>query len=149
MKFATIFSILALFICQRSNAQTTNHTSEASARAHYVAKDVKFTALNIDYGLGHVLMSEQPTLYNVQLPVEDRSSFKKSQPADAESLGLQVWFLRTDGTAIPQQKLGEIRVDNQFFMMYAFDKGSANELAGIVVRAKGKLYVQEIGADKK
>jgi len=154
MKVTIFFALFALALCHHSNAQTTNNTSATLTRAHRAAVDVKHIPLSIDYGLGHVLMSEQPTLYSVQLPIGGGSSFKKLTPPDATGFGLQVWLLKTDGTVIPQSgKPGQIEIGNagwdNYYMFYTFDKGSSNELAGIVVRVKGKLYSQEIGAERR
>jgi hypothetical protein len=154
MKISTIFAACLVMICQTSNAQTTNKPTAALSHASQTAEDVKHTVLNIDYGLGHVLMSEQPTIYAVQLPVGGGSSFKEYPAPDVAGMGLQVWLLRADGTTIPQRgKPAQIGIGNagwdNLFMIYTFDRGVSNELAGIVVRAKGKLYCQEIGADKK
>jgi hypothetical protein len=38
---------------------------------------------------------------------------------------------------------------DSFDMIYAFDKVPSDELAGIVLRAKGKLYCQEIRTTEK
>ena len=104
-------------------------------------------------GFGSVLMSEQPTVFLVQLPIGGGSSFVKRPPPDVNSLDLQVWLLRKDGTAIPQHdKPTSIGIANAGsdtdYMIYTFEKVASYELAGIVVRVKGKLYCQEIGVEK-
>jgi len=155
MKNLKILAVcLGMMIGQFCNAQNTNKVTGALSKARQAAMEVKHIPLTINYGLGHVLMSEQPTLYSVQLPIGGGSSFEKYPAPDVESFGLQVWLLRTDGTAIPQHgKPGEIEIGgagwDNVYMLYTFDKGASNELAGIVVRAKGKLYCQEIGAERK
>lgn len=155
MRFVKISAVcVALVMCQPSDAQNTNKVAQALSKARQAAMEVKHIPLSINYGLGHVLMSEQPTLYSVQLPIGGGSSFEKYPTPDVDSLGLQVWLLRTDGTAIPQQgKPGEVVIGaagrDNVYMFYTFDKGASNELAGIVVRAKGKLYCEEIGAERK
>jgi hypothetical protein len=154
MKLAIIFVVLAVLPCHHSNAQATNKPAEIFSRARRGAVEVKHIPLSIDYGFGHVLMSEQSTVYSVQLPIGSKSSSEKHEPLDPGSLNLQVWLLKTDGTAIPKHgKPGEVEIGSMgwdnYYMMYTFDKGSSNELAGIVVRAKEKLYVQEIGTAGK
>jgi hypothetical protein len=155
MKILKILAVcVGVVICQLCVAQDTNKVTGALSKARRAAMEVKHIPLTINYGLGHVLMSEQPTLYSVQLPIGGGSSFEKYPTPDVGSLGLQVWLLRTDGTAIPQHgKPDQVGIGNagwdNLYMIYTFDKGASSELAGIVVRAKGKLYCQEIGAERK
>jgi len=100
-------------------------------------------------GFGPVAMSDQPALYLVQLPVGGGSSFTNHPPPDVSSLGLQVWLLKTDGTAVhPRGKPSRIGIGNAGwdtdYMIYTFNKVPSNELAGIILQVKGKLYSREI-----
>jgi hypothetical protein len=54
----------------------------------------------------------------------------------------QAWLLRKDGTTVPKFDLGWW--DIPFATRFAFQPVPASELAGVVVSAKGKLYVREI-----
>jgi len=94
-------------------------------------------------------MSEQPTLYLVQIPIQGRSSFDKYSAPDVKSLGLQVWLLKRDGTTVHQQQkptmigIGNAGWDTDY-MEYTFNKVPSDELAGIILQVKGKLYCSEI-----
>jgi len=146
MKITTpIVVCLSILVCYFSDAQDTNKTVE-----------VRHIDLKMDMpgGFGSVLMSEQPTLYLVQLPVGGGSSFEKHPAPDVESLGLQVWLLRADGATISQRdKPTLIGISNAGsdtdYMMYTFARGASDELAGIVLQVKGKLYCREIGIQRK
>jgi len=134
-----------ILICLSSDAQDTNKIEAARKEASQVRPCV----LKIDYGYGPAVFSDQPTLYLVQLPVATGKISEEHSEPDVDSFGLQVWLLKTDGTSIPQRgKPNMVGIGNAGWytdsMIYTFDKVPANELAGIVLRVKGKLYCQEI-----
>ena len=143
---------LGILICHSSDAQNTNRTTEVG----HVAEEIRNIDLKMDMpgGFGSVLISELPTSYLVRLPVHNGIPVKEYSLPDLSGLGLQVWLLKTDGTSVPQR--GKPRLAgmqnagwDSFDMIYAFDKVPSDELAGIVLRAKGKLYCQEIRTTEK
>jgi hypothetical protein len=143
---------LGILICHSSDAQNTNRTTEVG----HVAEEVRHIDLQTDIpgGFGSVLISELPTSYVVQLSVHNGIPVKEYSPPDLSGLGLQVWLLKTVGTSVPQQGKPRLAgVQNagwdSSYMNYAFDKVPSDELAGIVLRVKGKLYCQEIRATEK
>jgi|GEM_PF-3337904 len=144
LKIVGVFAaILCLLACRSVPAQSTNTPA---------VKKVQHIDLKIDYGFGRVLMSEQPAVYAVQLPMGKPA--EEGAASDANSLDPQVWLLKTDGTTVPARArpthvgIGMAgRVTH--YMMYTFDKVPADELAGIVVRAGGKLFCEEIGTERK
>jgi hypothetical protein len=149
---ASLAFALGILICHSSRAQSTDAATKISKEA----SPVRFSDVKINYGFGSVLMSEQPKLYTVQLPVGGGSSFEKHPYPDVSGWGLQVWLLKADGTAVPQQgKPSLVRIGNagsdMDYMVFAFAEkpGSTDELAGVTVRVKGKFYCHEITADGK
>jgi hypothetical protein len=148
---ASILFCLSVLTCRSSDGQDTNKTAEVSGQANRIAEEVRHIDLKMDMpgGSGSVLMSEEPTLYLVQLRVGGGSSFEKRPPPDVSSLGLQVWLLKADGTTIHQHDkptligIGNAGFDTDY-MIYTFDNVPSNELAGIVLLVKGKLYCREI-----
>src|SRR5215467_11055621 len=98
---ATALFCLAALIWRFSQGQNTNTTTEAWNQTEGVRHfDLK---MDMPGGLGPVAMSDQVAMYVVQLPVGGGSSFEKHSPPDVSSLGLQVWLLKTNGTAVNQR----------------------------------------------
>lgn len=141
---------LSILACRPSEALDTNLV--AGLPKHFRHIDAK---MEIPGGFGHILVSEQPQFYSVQVPVGSYRTDRKWAPPDLAGLGLQVWLLRADGTAIPQREkpslvmLGEIGNRGTDYMVYTFQRDPANDLAGIVMRVKGKLYSREIAGEGK
>ena len=144
---ATSLFCLAVLTCRSSDRQDTNILTEALKQAGEVRHvDLK---MEMPGGLGSVLMSDQPALYLVQVPVGGGSSFKKYSPPDVSSMGLQVWLLKADGTSVRQREkpslmgIGNAGWDTDY-MIYTFNKVPSNELGGIVLQVKGQLYCRKI-----
>jgi len=110
--------------------------------------------LKLPDGLGRLIVSEQPTLISVQVPVASRPplpSGSKEEPLapDVSKLGVQVWLLRADGTVISQQRGGGslVGIGGQgmnWFLGFPFAKVPLSEISGIVLRKAGKLYCHEL-----
>jgi hypothetical protein len=144
---ATILFCLAVLTWCSSRGQDTNKPIEVWNQT----EGIRHIDLKIDMpdGLGPVSMSDQVAMYVVQLPIGGASSFAKYSPPDASGLGLQVWLLKTNGTAVNQRtKPHIIGIGNAgwdtYYMIYTFDRVPSNELAGIVFQVKGKFYSREI-----
>ena len=116
--------------------------------------------LKLPDGLGRLIISEQATLILVQVPVASRlqlppGSNEKRPAPDASKLGLQVWLLRTDGTAILQRSGGAGLVGIggggvvNWFVTFDFAKVPLGEISGIVLRKAGKLYCHELPVGQK
>lgn len=58
----------------------------------------------------------------------------------------QTWLLRTDGTAVPQRKPGQARLNlnGSDIMSVSFDDIPLKELAAVVVTVDGKTWVRAI-----
>jgi len=70
-------------------------------------------------------------------------------PRPLKDLAIQVWLLRADGTTVVQKSKLNFAIGNAGestdTMMFVFDRIAPNELAGVVARVDGKLFVREIG----
>ena len=142
------YAVLGLFAVLVITARETS-----AADKGLNVPEVVHIPLDLDIpGLGSVLMSEQPTLYLVQVPVRSVPWGEKRTKPNVKELGLQVWLLKKDGTAIPQKNLGVVEIGTAgaptSYMIYNFEKVPTNQLAAIVLRAKGELYCRQIGPDK-
>ena len=144
---ATILLCLGVLTCRSSVGQDTNKSTDALRQAGEVRHiDLK---LDMPEGLGSVLMSEQPTLYLVQVPVGGGRSLTKYPSPDVSNLVLQVWLLKADGSSVHQQEQPDLTVIGNagwdtYSMDYTFNKVPSSELAGIVLQVNGKLYCREI-----
>ncbi|MGC9943071.1 MAG: hypothetical protein ABSE48_14675 [Verrucomicrobiota bacterium] len=156
MKTLLIVAVyLSISIYHSSLAQSIQATARIGTDEHLrTVIRVRQILLNMKMpdGLGDVSMTEQidptskrPTIYGVQLPI-GRMSY-------VDSLGLQVWLLRADGTAFPQSglpsRISTATIGQEDDMFYTFTKRSPAEPVGIVLRVKGKLYSAEIKAEGK
>ena len=109
--------------------------------------------LKLPDSLGQLIVSEQSTLILVQVPVA--GSNEKRPAPDASKLGLQVWLLRTDGTAILQRSggAGPVGIGGggviNWFVTFDFAKVPLSEISGIVLRKAGKLYCHELPVGQK
>ena len=129
-------------------ALTPGRSDDQSKIIHY--------DLNLDVpgGYGAVLFSEQPTIYVFEVPVGGGPSLEKRPVPDLESLGLQVWLLKADGTTIPRDSqpasitIGNAGGDTDC-VIYTFTKLPAGKPVGVVLRVKGKLYCREINVERK
>jgi hypothetical protein len=98
--------------------------------------------------LGHAIFREQTSNFSLQVPMGGRKNGKPM--SNLSNLNLQVWLLKTDGTAIPQLEspseisIGSIGDYSTDYMFYKFSKVPINELSGVVVGVNGKLYCHEI-----
>jgi hypothetical protein len=91
------------------------------------------------------------------------NGFQQTNLTEPEALGdlnLQVWLLRNDGTALSSigktilgrgwQQTFSIPGERDYkdSMLYSFIKVPVEGLAGVVIRAKGKLYCYQIDQKK-
>jgi len=110
---------------------------------------------SVPEGFGDGVLREQPTLFTVQLSVGGRKQGQKPHETETGGTKSQVWLLKANGTSLPQlcqpdlislSSIGDNMID---YMIYSFPKVPTNELAGIVVRIKGKLYCHDFTSGKK
>lgn len=100
--------------------------------------------------LGQAIFREQSSNLSLQVPIGFRKNGEKLSMSNSNTLDLQVWLLKTDGTSIPQSDKPSVVTIGSFgdystdYMFYRFPKVPVNELSGIVVSVKGKLYCHEI-----
>ena len=87
-------------------------------------------------------------------------SSDSNEPDALAELSLQVWLLRNDGTAL--SSIGKTILDRgwqQTFsfsgkheymdsILYCFTKVPVKDLAGVVIRANGKLYYYQVDQNK-
>jgi hypothetical protein len=109
--------------------------------------------LSVDLpNLGQAVFREQSSNLSLQVPIGFRKNGENLTVSNSNTLNLQVWLLKTDGTSIPQlDKPSMISFSNNFdrgswtdYMFYHFQKVPLNELSGVVVSMNGKLHCHEI-----
>jgi hypothetical protein len=141
---------LSILVCGPTDAKDPSNVP--GLPSHFRHIDAK---MDIAGGFGDVLMTEQPTFYSVQVPVGSARVDRKWTPPDLTGIGLQVWLLRADGSAIPQLQKPSIAMIGNFgsygttYMVYGFERDPTNDVARIVIQVNGRLYSREIGAGRK
>lgn len=94
----------------------------------------------------------QPAFILVQLSGQSTPNGKTNpNPKPLSGMAIQLWLLRTDGTAVPQHgKPGFVGLSNMGevtdMMSLLFEDAPTKDLAGVVVSVNGKFYVREIKA---
>lgn len=105
------------------------------------------------------LLVLQRNVTSLTLWVNGIPQSRPNEPDRLAGLGLQVWLLRNDGTAVaaiekPWLDRGASIsfgvVDNEYTdsMLYDFARIPLNELAAVVIRANGKLYCYQVDQKK-
>ena len=100
--------------------------------------------------LGHAIFTEQASNFFLQVPIGSRRNGEKLPESNSNTLNLQVWVLKMDGSSIPQLdkpsviSIGSIGDYSTDYMLYQFPKVPVSELSGVVVCLNGKLYCHEI-----
>jgi len=130
-----------------SRATETNTTAATNLSA------VKIVSPQISVDLpklGQAVFREQSSNLSLQVPIGFRKNGEQLTATNSNTLDLQVWLLKSDGTSIPQlnkpneETIGSIGDYSTDYMFYEFQKVPANELAGVVVSMNGKFYCHEI-----
>ena len=91
----------------------------------------------------------QTNLYGVKFILGTQKNNKPLQKPDPDALGMQVWLLQPDGTAIPQLAEPGIYWTGRFdsidcCMSFTFTRFPTNTAIGVVVRYRNQLYTKEI-----
>ena len=100
-----------------------------------------------------VIFYEQTNLYSVAIIWGGQKATEPDRQPDADIRNLQVWLLQPDGTCIPQNTepgfvwMGKWGMVNDE-MIFSFTRYPTNQVAGVVLRYRGKLYCKEIEAAK-
>jgi hypothetical protein len=101
--------------------------------------------------LGPAFFREQSSTLSLQVPIGFRMKGEQLAASNSNTLDLQVWLLKSDGTSIPQLNKPSMISFSNFggdsstdYMFYTFQKVSVNKLSGVVVSMNGKLYCREI-----
>jgi hypothetical protein len=100
---------------------------------------------------------EQTNLYSITITWNQELAHQPARPApepDADIRHMQVWLLQADGTCLPQM-MGPGFVYSGIYgvidddIVYAFNRNPTNEVVGVVLRYRGKLFCSEIKSAKK
>jgi hypothetical protein len=134
-----------------SRADDTNavNTAKYPGIGDVKTVDVKIPGLN-----DTMFFTEQPTLFDVQMIVDGYRDSEKHTTPKAGELHRQVWLLRADGTALAQsQSPTVIGISNggwtNDYLIYSFQKHSANEVPGIEVGVQVYLSCRPLGIGLK
>jgi hypothetical protein len=139
---AFIFAFVNPFAC-RGDAMNIVH-DQISGMGDVPTIDIKLAGLD-----GQIFLTEQPTLFTVQMVVASYRDDERHATPEVSELHRQVWLVRTDGTSIPQSiKPDVIGISNGGYvdesLIFTFQKKSTNEVAGIVMSVGGKWYCRAI-----
>lgn len=126
------------------------------AATNMVAAEIGNLHTSIDLPkLGPAFFREQSSNFSLQVPIGFRKKGEQLAASGSNTLDLQVWLLKTDGTAIPQLDKPSVISFGNFgghsstdYMFYMFQKVPVNEVAGVVISLNGKLYCHEISKDR-
>jgi hypothetical protein len=114
-------------------------------------------ARGVSGDIAGLYVKEQEDLISVQLDGATTSAYTIISPTNPlprplKDLAIQVWVLRMDGTTLGQTDRGNAGICNAGActdsMEFSFEHAAPKELAGVVVRVDGKLFVREIKSNQ-
>jgi hypothetical protein len=94
-----------------------------------------------------------PSARQAEPLLRHRRGEKNPNPKPLSGMAIQVWLLKSDGTSLPQREkpanlgIGNAGSDTDI-MLFSLDDAPPKDVAGVVVRANGKLYIHEIVPDR-
>ena len=139
----------------------TNFFHSGNPKIDEEIRQYEFQTFSRDLPAKIELLVLQRNVTSLTLWVNGVPQSRPNEPDLLAGLGLQVWLLRNDGTAVSFEKkpmllrgpedvsfgiIGDSGYTDS--LLYFFTRIPVNELAGVVIRAKGKLYCYEIDQQK-
>ncbi|HTB84706.1 MAG TPA: hypothetical protein VK742_13705 [Candidatus Sulfotelmatobacter sp.] len=121
----------------------------ASGATHFGAEILKPRSIELAIPSFDVVFWGQTNLYGVRIVWDGQRDNEPIKQPDSSIRNIQVWLLQSDGTCISQiEKPGFCWVGNLGYvhdeMIFAYSRAPTNEVVGMVLRYRGKLYCKDI-----
>ena len=156
----SLFSALVTFACGTTLSMgQTNAFHSGNPRIDEEIRQYEAQGVSYDLPPKIQFVVLQRNLKSLTLWVNGFPQYSPNEPDKLAGLDLQIWLLRNDGSAVasiakPWLERGMAISfgdgDNGYTdsMVYSFTRNPLDELAGLVIRAKGKLYCYQIDQKK-
>jgi hypothetical protein len=147
MRFITLVILTLILLVTPLHSQTAQPLPASTADMTYLLAERGFSD-----DISSLYVSEQQDRIVVQLSGGSSRTGGPSNPqwTPLKDLGIQVWVLRADGTALAQRphsgEAGSIANAgwSTDVMQFAFENAPSDKIAAVVLRVNGQLFVRPI-----